>query len=77
MAPKALEFHKRLATLVAEKGNERYEDVMGTMRTKLEISLLKSVLVSLRRHKGKQNYVPATPISCLSFNLIPGGVKEA
>ena len=29
MAPKALEFHKRLASLVAEKRNERYEDVIG------------------------------------------------
>ena len=77
MAPKALEFHKRLASLVAEKRNERYEDVMGTMRTKLAFSLLKSVLVSLRGHKGKRNYAPATPISCLSFNLIPGGIKEA
>ena len=43
MASKALEFHKRLASLVAEKRNERYEDVMGIMRTKLAFSLLKSV----------------------------------
>ena len=77
MAPKALEFHKRLASLVAEKRIERYEDVMGTMRTKLAFSLLKSVLVSLRGHKGKRNYAPTTPISCLSLNLIPGGIKEA
>ena len=77
MAPKALEFHKRLASLVAEERNERYEYVMGTMRTKLAFSLLKSVLLSLRGHKGKRNYAPATPMSCLSFNLMPGGVKEA
>ena len=77
MAPKPQEFYKRLASLVAEKRNERYEDVMGTMRTKLVFSFLKSVLVSLRGHKGKRNYAPATPISCLSFNLIPGGVKKA
>ena len=77
MAPTVLEFHKRLARLVAEKRNERYHDVIGIMRTKLAFSLLKSVLVSLRGHKGKRNQAQITPISCLSFNLIPEGVKNS
>ena len=76
MAPRAIEFHKRLARLVAEKRNEKYHDVIGIMRTKLVFSLLKSVLVPLRGHEGKRNHAQTAPISCLSFNLIPEEVEN-
>ena len=47
------------------------------MRTRLEFSLLKSVVVSLRGHKGKMNHAQTTPMPCLSFNFIPEGVENS
>ena len=75
MGPLATAFHQRLASLVAEKRQERYGDVLSLMRTKLSFALLKSVLVSIRGARGKTTRSAVTPLSCVSFNLVPEGLK--
>ena len=71
MAGRATAFHKRLAKLISEKKQERYSDVMNCMRTKLCFTMLRSVLVSVRGSKGKPSRRFETPLSYLSYNLIP------
>ena len=71
MAPQSTAFHKRLASLIAEKKNEQYADIVNCMRTKISFSMLKSVLISLRGARGKRRQARETPLSCVSFNLIP------
>ena len=71
MAGRATAFHKRLAKLISEKKQERYSDVMNCMRTKLCFTMLRSVLVSVRGSKGKSSRRYETPLSYLSYNLIP------
>ncbi len=75
MSPRTLQYHRRLAHLIAEKRHERYGDVLGVMRAKLSFAMLKSVLMSVRGTRGRVNRVPETPVSCLSFNLIPDGLR--
>ena len=60
--------HKRIATLLANKNNENYADVINHIRTRLRFCVLKSVLVAIRGVRGKTR--KAAPISSLSFNLI-------
>lgn len=72
MAPQAVNFHKRLSTLISQKTGEKYNDVISCMRTKVNFAMLRSVPMSVRGVRGKPSRVPVTPISCLSFNLIPG-----
>ena len=48
MGVRARAFHQRLASLVAERRQETYGEVMSVMRTKLSFTLLKSVLISVR-----------------------------
>ena len=71
MAREARKFHKRVAQMVSEKTKETYGDVMNVMRTKLSFAMLKSVLISVRGSRGKGRRAPETPLSCLSFNLVP------
>ncbi len=71
MAPQSIVFHKKLAGLIAEKRNETYNDVQRCMRTKLRFAMLKSVLVSIRGTRGGRSRKLETPLSCVSFNLIP------
>ena len=66
-------FHKRLATLIAEKRNERYSDVITYMRTRLRFSILKSVVTALRGVRGKSRRERISPMSSLSFNLLDNG----
>ena len=75
MGPLATAFHQRVARLVSEKRQESYGDVLSMMRTKLSFALLKSVLVSVRGVRGKSNRCPVTPLSCVSFNLVPEGLS--
>ena len=75
MGPLATAFHQRVASLVAERKQERYGDVLSLMRTKLSFALLKSVLVSIRGARGKTTRSAVTPLSCVSFNLVPEGLK--
>ena len=60
--------HKRMATLIAQKKNESYADVLNYIRTRLRFSLLKSILTAVRGVRGKRRY--AAPISSVAFNLI-------
>ena len=61
-------------TLMAEKKNESYADVINYIRTRLRFSMLKSVLVAIRGVRGK--YKKPAPISTLSFNLIDTEYSE-
>ena len=70
LAPQAEIFHKRLASLIAEKRNERYNDVMAHLRTELSFTMLRSVLISIRGARGKKIKGPKTPQAYLSYNLI-------
>jgi hypothetical protein len=70
LAPQAETFHKRLASLIAEKKKERYSDVMGHLRTELSFTMLRSVLTSLRGVRGRKINGPKTPQAFLSYNLI-------
>ena len=60
--------HKRMATLIAEKKNESYADVINYISTRLRISVLKSILTAVRGVRGKSR--KGGPISSISFNLI-------
>ena len=60
--------HKRIATLIAEKRKESYANVVNYIRTRLRVSLLKSVLTAIRGVRGKRR--PAAPIASLDFNLM-------
>ena len=71
MGPQAAIFQKKVARLISEKRNENYSDVINYMRTRLNFALLKSVLISVRGSKGKMQRAPETPVSCVSFNMIP------
>ena len=64
----AARHHKRIATLISQKRNESYADVINYVRTRLRFSLLKSTLTAVRGVRGKSRM--AAPISTVSFNLI-------
>ena len=64
----ATKYHKRIASLLADKRNEQYADVINHLRTRLRFCILRSVLVAIRGVRGKSR--AAAPISSLSFNLI-------
>ena len=68
MGKEANRHHKRIASLIAEKRNESYADVINYVRTRLRFSLLKSILMAIRGVRGKSKEV--APISTISFNLI-------
>ena len=71
MGPECTKFHKRVAELVAAKRGEEYSDVVNHIRTKIRVSLLKSVLVAIRGERGRGRKRESLPISDLSLNLIP------
>jgi hypothetical protein len=60
--------HKRITTLIAEKRNESYADVISYIRTRLRFSVLDSVLTAVRGVRGKTR--PGAPISSIDFNLV-------
>jgi hypothetical protein len=72
MGVEATNYHKRIASLIAQKRKEEYADVIGYIRTRLRFSLLKSVLVAIRGVRGKAKETETTPISALSFNILNG-----
>ena len=71
MAKESRRFHKKVAHMIAEKTRESYSDVINCMRTKLTFAMLKSVLISVRGSRGKATKTRETPLSYVSFNLIP------
>ena len=70
-APECTTHHKRVAQIMAFRRNERYEDVINFIRTKVRFALLKSVLMAIRGVRGKQKTGKGIPISSISFGLIP------
>ena len=70
MGPRATEFLKRLAHLLADKRNEKYAHVMGFLRTKLRFSLLRSVLIAIRGERGKPS-AKEPYLGIVPFNMIP------
>ena len=70
MGVEAKKFHKRIATLISEKRNERYSDVINYLRMRIRFSILRSVLTAVRGVRGKSKKETVAPISTLSFNLI-------
>ena len=70
MGAEAERYHKRIATLISEKRNERYSDVLNYLRTRLRFSILRSVLTAVRGVRGKSSKETTTPISEISYNLI-------
>ena len=71
MGPECTKYFKRIAEMIAVKQGEEYSDVVNHLRTKVRVSLLKSVLVALRGEHGKGRRKDPIPISDLSLNLIP------
>ncbi len=71
MGKQASAFHKRVAQLLSEKTKETYSDIMNCMRTKLSYAMLRSTLVSVRGARGKYAKSYQSPLSSISFNLIP------
>ena len=70
MAPRASQFIKRLAHLIADKRNEQYADVTGFLRTKFRFSLLRSVLIAVRGERGKPS-AKEPYLARIAFNMIP------
>ena len=70
MGVEAKKYHKRIATLISQKRDERYSDVVNFMRTRMRFSILRSVLTAVRGVRGKSKRDDVAPISTLSFNLI-------
>jgi hypothetical protein len=64
----ANKYHKRIASLIADKRNENYADVINHIRTRLRFCVLKSVLMAIRGIRGRAR--EAAPLSSMSFNLI-------
>ena len=50
----AQRYHKRIAELLADKKNERYEQVLSHMKTRLCFSLRRSILMAVREVRGRQ-----------------------
>ena len=66
--PEAEKHHKRIATLISERKNENYSDVINHIRTRLNFCLMKSVLTAVRGVRGKKR--SAAPISTVEFSLV-------
>ena len=55
MGPEATRFHKALANKIAEKTEERYEDVTRLIRTKLSFLVQRGALLCLRGSRTLYN----------------------
>ena len=67
-APEAEKHHRRIATLIANKRNENYADVINHIRTRLSYSLMKSIMTAARGVRGKKR--SEAPISSVEFSLV-------
>ena len=70
MGPRCTATVQKLAHMIAEKRQERYQDLMGFMRTKLRFSLLRSVLIAVRGERGRST-AKEPHLGYVAFNLIP------
>ena len=73
-ARQATSYHRRLADQISKRRNEDYSKVMNFMRTRISFSVLRSTLVAIRGDRGKRS-TPSTPLSNVSFNLIPAALQ--
>ena len=72
MSNKCKQFVNRLADLIARKRKDRYCDVVRHVRT-----ILRSTLIALCGYRGiKMDSKHEAPLSEVSYNLIPGPLKE-
>ena len=64
--------HKRIASLIARKRRQSYEDVLNYIRTRLRFCLLKSVVIAIRAIRGVRGkrILHQSEETSLSFNLI-------
>ncbi len=67
MGQEAESFHKRLATLIATKRGQLYNDVMSFVRRRLRFCILRACLAAIRGYRGKPCYVD----TFADINLIP------
>ena len=67
-APEAERHHRRIATLISEKRNESYADVINHIRTRLSFCLMKSLLIAARGVRGKKR--TESPVSSVEFSLV-------
>ena len=74
-SPEANKHHKRIATLIADKRNEEYSEVMKYIRCRVSFNLLRSILTAIRGVRGKRTS-KADPMSSVEFGLIPQGFTD-
>ena len=67
-APEAVRHHRRIATLISEKRNEEYADVINHIRTRMSFCLMKSLLIAARGVRGKKR--SEAPVSSVEFSLV-------
>ena len=66
IAPEATAFTKRLAQKLSQKLDQSYSSIMGYLRRKLRIELLKTILMSVRGYRKSKSVL----ISNLDLNLL-------
>jgi len=68
--------NKKLAHRIADKRKDDYASVANYIRTKIRFALLKSVLVSLRGVRGRQQKEDSMiATSAVAFGLVPEKVS--
>ena len=70
MASESRALFQRAAKLISEKRKEQYADVMGYISTRLRISMMKSVLLSVRGSRGSPKG-SGKPMGAIPFNMVP------
>ena len=67
--PEADKFHKRIATLLAQKRNILYSEAISYVRRRIRYSILRTTLIALRGFRGNSPKICSTEEEDL--NLIP------
>ena len=70
MGPRCTATIQKLVNMIADKRQERYQDLMGFIRTKLRFSLLRSVLIAVRGERDKSS-AREPHLGHVAFNIIP------
>ena len=73
MGPEALYYHKLLATKLATKNGDRFENVLNFIRCKLSFLILKMALLCIRGSRSQKDNLAAVPddfdYTCLESRL--------
>ncbi len=67
MGDEATAYHKRIASLIANKRGHLYSDVISFVRKRLRFCILRSCLAAIRGYRGKSGYLDLGA----DLNLIP------